>query len=714
MIGYDIDADGIATLTWDIPGRSMNVLNEATIEAFSTAFRKAVADDAVKGIIITSGKDAFLAGADLEMFLTMPTDDAAQLMAFASDLQGRFREIETCGKPVAAAINGTALGGGLEICLASHYRVAADRPKVQIGQPEVKIGLLPGAGGTQRIPRLIGARAALPLLLEGKSVNPTQAAQMGIIHKVVPADELLAEAKRWILEEGDPVQPWDKKGFKVPDGAVQSPKGYETFVAGNAMLHEKTWGNYEAPEAIISAVYEGLQVPIEGGLRIESRYLVSLLQGKQTRAMIRTLFFSMGDANKLKARPDAAPPADYAKIGVLGAGMMGAGIAHVSALSGLEVVLLDTSAELAEGGKAHSAGLLEKRVKRNRMSPEERDTMLGRIQPTDDFRALAGCELVIEAVFEDRGIKADVTQKTEAVLGPDVVFASNTSTLPITGLAEAWSKPDNFIGLHFFSPVDRMPLVEIIRGEATSDACLARAMDYVRRIRKTPIVVNDSRGFFTSRVFATYVNEGLAMLAEGVTPALIENGGRLAGMPVGPLAIADEVSLELIHRVREQTKLDLGDKYQPGPGEPVITTFVEELGRLGKKAGKGFYAYPDEGPKRLWPGLGEHYPPAADQPDVEAVKRRFLYIQAVESARCLEENVLTAAEDADVGSILGIGYPPFTGGVMSFVDGIGVAEFVAECDRLAQAHGPRFAPPKLLRDMAEKDESFYPRPKAAA
>jgi 3-hydroxyacyl-CoA dehydrogenase/enoyl-CoA hydratase/3-hydroxybutyryl-CoA epimerase len=403
MIGYDIDADGIATLTWDIPGRSMNVLNEATIEAFSTAFRKAVADDAVKGIIITSGKDAFLAGADLEMFLTMPTDDAAQLMAFASDLQGRFREIETCGKPVAAAINGTALGGGLEICLASHYRVAADRPKVQIGQPEVKIGLLPGAGGTQRIPRLIGARAALPLLLEGKSVNPKQAAQMGIIHKVVPADELLAEAKRWILEEGDPVQPWDKKGFKVPDGAVQSPKGYETFVAGNAMLHEKTWGNYEAPEAIISAVYEGLQVPIEGGLRIESRYLVSLLQGKQTRAMIRTLFFSMGDANKLKARPDAAPPADYAKIGVLGAGMMGAGIAHVSALSGLEVVLLDTSAELAEGGKAHSAGLLEKRVKRNRMSPEERDTVLGRIQPTDDFRALAGCELVIEAVFEHQG-----------------------------------------------------------------------------------------------------------------------------------------------------------------------------------------------------------------------------------------------------------------------------------------------------------------------
>ena len=714
MIGYDVDGDGIATLTWDLPGRSMNVLNAASIEAFSAAFRKAVADEAVKGIVITSGKDAFLAGADLDMILNLPTDDAEQLMEFASDLQGRFRAIETCGKPVAAAINGTALGGGLEICLACHYRVAADRPKVQLGQPEVKLGLLPGAGGTQRIPRLIGARAALPLLLEGKSVNPKQAAKMGIIHKVVPPEGLLAEAKRWLLEEGEAVQPWDKKGFKVPDGAVQSPKGYETFVVGNAMLREKTWGNYEAPKAIMSAVYEGLQVPIEGGLRVESRYLVSLLMGKQTRAMIRTFFFSLGDANKLKARPDAAPRAEYSRIGILGAGMMGAGIAHVSALAGLDVVLLDTSAELAEKGKEHSAGLLEKRVKRGRMSADEREAVLARIHPTAEFADLAGCELVIEAVFEDRAIKAEATEKTEAVLGPDVVFASNTSTLPITGLARAWSKPENFIGLHFFSPVDRMPLVEIIRGEATSDACLARAMDYVKRIRKTPIVVNDSRGFFTSRVFATYVNEGLAMLAEGVTPALIENAGRLAGMPVGPLAVADEVSLELIHRVREQTKRDLGDAYRPGPADEVVSKFVEELGRLGKKAGKGFYDYPEEGPKCLWPDLGKHYAEAAQQPDVDDLEQRFLHIQAVESARCLEENVLTAPEDADVGSILGIGFPPFTGGAMSYIDGIGIPEFVAECDRLAQAHGPRFSAPKLLRDMAEKNETIYPRPQAAA
>ncbi len=707
MIDYEVDGQGFATLTWNMPGRSMNVLNEASLEAFTAALRRAVADDGVTGIVLTSAKRVFLAGADLEMMLKVPRDDARQLMAFLWDIQSRFRELETCGKPVAAAINGTALGGGLEICLACHYRVAADRPDIQLGQPEAKIGLMPGAGGTQRLPRLIGTRAALPLLLEGRSVSPREAEAMGIVHKAVPEAELLDEAKRWLLDAPDAVQPWDKPGFKPPDGAVQSPKGYETFVVGNAMLHDKTWGNYEAPKAIMSAVYEGLQLPIDQGLKVETRYSVALVRGDQSKAMIRTLFFSMGDARRLKSRPDAAPPALYAKVGVLGAGLMGAGIAHVAALAGLEVVLLDVSREAAEKGKAASAKLMEGRVKRKRMSAEERDAAQARIHPGTDYADLADADIVIEAVFEDRAVKALVTASAEAQLAPGKVFASNTSTLPISGLAKAAKRPKDFIGMHFFSPVQRMPLVELIRGKRTSEACLARAMDFVKRIGKTPIVVNDARGFFTSRVFASYVGEGLAMLSEGVAPALIENGGRLAGMPMGPLAVADEVSIALMHAIRAQTRADLGPKYKPGPGEEVIAVMVEELGRPGRSAGKGFYDYPAEGAKRLWPGLAERFPVARAQPEVAEVKTRMLYVQSLESARCLQEGVVTSPRDADVGSILGWGFAPFTGGVISFIDGVGAAAFVAQCKRLARRHGRRFAPPRILKEMAASGARFY-------
>ena len=708
MIEYNVDSDGIATIAWNMTDRSMNVLNEASMAAFGEKVYAAIKDARVKGVIVTSRKNDFLAGADLTMLRKFT--DARAGMANGEKMMKLFRDIEKCGKPFVAAINGTALGGGYEICLACHHRIAADNPKALIGLPEVLLGLLPGAGGTQRLPRMIGVRAALPLLLEGKKLDPKRALAQGLVDKVVPAGELLAAAKQWLLTEGpqNAVKPWDKKGFKLPDGPVQSPKGYETFIAGNAMMREKTYGNYPAALNIMSCVYEGAQVDIDTGLRIENRYFVNCALGHQAKNMIRSLFFAIGDANKLVRRPKDVPAQSYTKIGVLGAGMMGAGIAHVSAETGLEVVLLDSTLELAEKGKGYSKGLLDKKVSQRRLGEAERDAVLARIKPTTDYVDLAGCELVIEAVFEDRGIKADVTRKAEAVLTSDAIFASNTSTLPISGLAEASRRAANFIGLHFFSPVDKMPLVEVIRGKETSDECLARALDYVKRIRKTPVVVNDSRGFYTSRVFATYVNEGLAMLAEGVSPALIENAGRMAGMPVGPLAVADEVSLELMYKVRQQTRKDLGKAYKAGAGDAISNLMVEKLKRLGKKAGKGFYDYPADGSKkRLWPGLADHFKPAKKQPDVRDVVKRLMYVQSVETARCLEEKVVTDPHDADVGSILGWGFAPFMGGTISQIHTFGVAPFVDECKKLAKAHGERFAPPKLLLDMAKKGEAFY-------
>ncbi len=707
MIDYQLDGDGIATITWNMADRSMNVLNEASIAAFADAVGKAIADAAVKGVIITSAKQDFIAGADLSML--QRSSDPQQMFADGVAMQKLFRGMEKSGKPFVAAINGTALGGGYEICLACHYRIAADNPKALIGLPEVLLGLLPGGGGTQRLPRLIGVRQALPYLLEGRKVNPQRALQDGLVDKLVPPDHLLAEARRWLIDEGakNLVQPWDQKGFKLPGGPVQSPNGQQTFVVGNAMLHAKTHGNYPAPLNIMSCVYEGCQVDIDSGLRIETRYFINCALSPQAKNMIRSLFFSIGDANKLASRPKGVPKATYRKIGVLGAGMMGAGIAYVTAEAGIEVVLLDTTIEAARKGKAYSEQVLDKKLAQKRTDKARRDATLALIHPTTDFAELKGCELVVEAVFENRDIKAEVTRQAEAVIGTDALFASNTSTLPITGLAQASVRPDQFIGLHFFSPVDRMPLVEIIRGKQTSDACLARAMDYVKQIRKTPIVVNDSRGFYTSRVFGTYVAEGIALLAEGVAPALIDNAGRLAGMPVGPLALADEVSLDLMHKVRKQTEADLAKDYQPGPGDDVVEMMVEKLGRIGKKAAKGFYDYPADGKKHLWPGLQAHFPLAAEQPSLDEVKKRLLYVQSVETARCMEEKVVTDPKDADVGSILGWGFAPFEGGTISQIDSIGIADFVAECDRLAQRHGRRFAPPKLLRDMAITGERFY-------
>jgi len=715
MIDYTVDADGVATIAWNVSNRPMNVMNAESLAAFGDAIEKVLSDDAVKGAIVTSARKEFLVGADLAAMQGKATVE--EMQGFVVPILDMFRRMEKSGKPFVAAINGHALGGGYETCLACHHRIVADDDRIKVGLPEAKVGLLPGAGGTQRLPRLIGIREALPLLLEGREMRPQQALKLGMVDQVVPRDNLLSAAKAWILNEGQDkkncTQPWDRKGFRIPGGGVQAPGGQQTFVAGNAMLHARTYGNYPGQENIMACVYEGCIVDIDTGLKIETRYFINTAMRPESKNLIR-FFFSMTDANKGARRPKDVPVAEIAKVGVLGAGMMGAGIAHVTAMAGMDVVLLDTDRANAEKGKGYSEGLLAKRVGRGRMTQEAADAVLGRIQPTVSFDDLKGCDLVIEAVFENRDIKADVTRKAEAVCGDKLIFASNTSTLPITGLAEASARPDRFIGLHFFSPVDRMPLVEIIMGEKTSDETLAKSIDYVKAIRKTPIVVNDSRGFYTSRVFATYVREGLAMLAEGVKPALIENAGRMAGMPVGPLALADEVSLDLMHKVSSQTREDLGDKYEEGPSDGVVTRMVEGLGRIGKKVGKGFYDYPDGGKKRLWAGLAQEFPLAAEQPDVDEVKTRLMYIQSVEAARCMEENVVTDPRDADVGSVMGWGFPTARGGAISQIDMVGVGDFVAECDRLAQAYGARFAPPQSLRDRAANGEAFYPAPSAAA
>jgi 3-hydroxyacyl-CoA dehydrogenase/enoyl-CoA hydratase/3-hydroxybutyryl-CoA epimerase len=747
MINYTIDGDGIATITWDMPGRSMNVLNEGSMTAYAEALEKALKDDKVKGIVLTSGKDSFIAGADLDMLLNVDTSDAARLMEQFSRLQKMFRMQETGGKPMVAAINGTALGGGFEICLACHYRIAAANPKTKIGQPEVKLGLLPGGGGTQRIPRLVGVMNAAPILIEGKDLTVEAAKGLGLIHEVVPADQLLARAKAWLTAENKEtvvpgwagkggkaidsraVQPWDKPGFKVPGfpgGQVWSPVGVQTFIGGNAMIAGKTNGVYPAPKAIMSCVYEGLQLPFDTGLKVETRYFVSLLRDPVAKSMIRTLFFGLQEANKLARRPKGVAKQEFKKIGILGAGLMGAGIATVSVQAGLAIVLVDRDQAAADKGKAHIADELGKLVKRGRLAQDKADGMLARITATPDFGALKGVDLVVEAVFENRDVKAEATRKAETQLTPTAIFASNTSTLPITGLAEASTRPENFIGLHFFSPVEKMPLVEIIVGKKTSQETLARSMDFVQKIRKTPIVVNDSRGFFTSRVCGAFISEGHRLLKEGVPAAMIENCARFAGMPVGPLSLNDEVAIDLSWKIMDQTRRDAeaaGQKYEGSGADDILELMVKKLERFGRKNGKGFYDYPADGKKRLWPELQKHFP--ADprwlygegeekRAKESEIRKRLLYVQAIDTARCLEANVLTNPQDGDVGSIMGLGFAPQTGGAISLIDQVGVKKFVAECDEFAKRYGKQFEVPKLLRDMAARGQSFYGRPAAKA
>lgn len=712
----------IATLSWNLTSSPMNVLNDESITAFEAALEKAYSDTDVKGIIITSEKPEFVAGADLKMLLRNQNLPKSEMMKVSMELNRIFRKIETNGKPVVAAINGTALGGGLEICLASHYRVALDNPKTKLGLPEVKVGLLPGAGGTQRLPRMIGMQAALPLILEGKELSPKEALNMGIVDAIAATpQEMIEKAEAWIGANPNPVKPWDeinkktgkiqaKDNYKVPNGAVLSPVGMQTFTVGTAMMMDKSKGNYPATQHIMSCVYEGLLVNIDKGLMIESRHFVAVATSKEAGNLIRTMFLGMNEANKGASRPKDVPKTDVKKLGILGAGMMGAGIAYVSAMAGIEVVLKDVTLEAAEKGKDYSRALLKKAMDRGKMDGLKAEGILALIKPSADAADLKGSDLIIEAVFENRELKATVTKEAEPMLAENTtdgrpgVFASNTSTLPITGLAQASANPANFVGIHFFSPVDKMLLVEMIVGKETSDYALAVAIDYTRKIRKTPIVVNDSRGFYTSRCFGTYTSEGIELLKDGVNPILIENAGKIAGMPVGPLAVSDEVALDLAYKVSGSAVKD-GVLSENDNTYQVSKKFTE-MGRLGKKAKAGFYEYPDGGTKYLWEGLAEMFPIAANQPSLDEVKKRLLYRQAIETVRCYEEGVIRTKLDADLGSILAWGFPPYTGGTLSFVNFVGIETFVTELDRLADAYGERFRPTAKLREMAAAGIGF--------
>ncbi|WP_426038816.1 3-hydroxyacyl-CoA dehydrogenase NAD-binding domain-containing protein [Brevundimonas sp. DC300-4] len=711
----DVDADGIALVTFDVPGRSMNTLTSSVMAELPELVERIKTDDAIKGAVLTSGKaSGFCAGADLG-------DMAGGSLAGGGDLQAAFdagwkmngslRALETCGKPIAAAINGLALGGGLELTLACHYRVVGDDPKIQLGLPEIKVGLFPGGGGTQRLPRMIGVQAAMTAMSAGSSWRPNDAKGAGVVNEVVAKGTEVEAAKAWIKGGGKAVQPWDSKDFKQPGGGPYHPAGIQNFLVGNAMIRKQSYGNYPAVINLMKAVYEGIQVPMDAALRIETRYFIKTLMTPQAQGMIRSLFLSKQELDKGAVRPAGIPASDAKKVTVIGAGMMGAGIAYVQALAGIQTILIDRTQEDADKGKAHVEELLKKRLSRGQLTQDKYDALLGSVIATTDYEQIKGSDLVIEAVFENREIKADVTRRAEAQLEAGAVFGSNTSTLPITGLAEASVRPEDFIGIHFFSPVDKMMLVEIILGEKTGQAAIAKTLDYVMKIKKTPIIVNDGRGFYTSRCFGTYVAEGLAMLEEGYAPALIDNIGRMTGMPRGPLEMHDDVALDLSMKVSKQTALDLGDKYVPLAGAEIIRTMVEDLGRYGRKNGKGFYDY-DVKPKKLWSGLSELAPVKINDSTPELVedqKQRLLYRQAVEVARCWEEGVIDDPREADVGAILAWGFAPWTGGPITYIDQIGLKAFVTRADDYAARYGERFKVPQLLRDMAAKGETFYGR-----
>jgi 3-hydroxyacyl-CoA dehydrogenase/enoyl-CoA hydratase/3-hydroxybutyryl-CoA epimerase len=718
-----VDTQGIAVITWDMPGRTMNVLDFTVLDELEQIILKLKTDTTIVGAVLTSGKPSFSAGADLvwlqsfvakfaEASKREPDEEGVRrLMTEAGRFSAVYRSLETCGKPVVAAITGTALGGGFELCLACHRRMAIDDASAKLGQPEVKVGLLPGAGGTQRLPRLTGAEVALDLMLTGRHIDPATALKIGAIDEIVPPDRLMERAKQWIVDGAKAVQPWDEPNFKIPGGAPYSPSGLRLWPAANAIYRKKTYDNYDAARAILKCVYEGLQVSsFAAALRIEARHFTKLLMGAQPQNMIRTLFVSMQDINKGARRPPHVAQRRVSRLGVIGAGFMGAGIANVAARAGIEVELLDRDLPTAEKGKAQAQASLQRDVSQGTASSADLEAFASRILPGEDFAALAGCNLIIEAVFENRELKSSVLPKAEKALASESVLASNTSTLPITGLAQKLERPANFLGIHFFSPVEKMQLVEIIRGRQTSDAAVALAFDFVRQIKKTPILVNDSRGFFTSRVVMAHQKEGIHMLAEGVPAALLENAGKAAGMPVGPLALSDEVALDLIWKILQATRADLGDKYRQGPIDRIMEEMVTKRGRCGRKNGKGFYDYPPGGKKRLWPGLADILP-AKNPSDFsfDELKERLLFIQALETARCFEEKVLTDVREADVGAILGFGFAPFTGGPLSYIDTVGSKAFLDKSRVYARKYGDRYAAPALLRDMAKKGETFYGR-----
>ncbi len=718
---FEIDDSGIALVIFDSPGRSMNVLSSEVVAELAGIAETFSTDDAIKGAVITSGKAAFCAGADLEemgghfaavqsLMKTDPEGAKKQLFETVFELNKAFRAIETCGKPVAAAVNGLALGGGFEMTLACHARfVASDNPKLKLGLPEALVGLLPGAGGTQRLPRILGLMNAAPILIQGKQLSAKEAAAQGVATGAVPQADLIETAKQWVKDNPKAKAPWDEAKFRYPGGAPYTPKGLPMFAGANAMVRKESFGNYPAMGNILKAVYEGALVPIDAALRIESRYFCDLLLRPESANMVRSLFLSKQAIEKGAARPKGQTSGEINKVGVIGAGFMGAGIAYVSAMAGMDVVLIDRDQEGADKGKQFTIDEQTKRVKRGRTSQDKADAIINRIEATSDYAKLKDVDLIVEAVFENSELKAKITQMGEDIIGDKAVFGSNTSTIPISDLAKASKRPENYIGIHFFSPVHKMMLVEIIKGEKTSDYAISRALDFVIRLRKVPIVVEDTRGFYANRCVMRYIQEGYNMLSEGVKPALIENGAKMAGMPVGPLALQDEVAIDLAYKVMTQTKADLGAQYPVNKGDPIIEAMYGAE-RYGRKNGKGFYVYNGRD-KQLWDELDQFAVGGLQepQPDVQEVKDRVLYAQSIEAARTMMEGIVHDPREADLGSIFGWGFAPFTGGAISFIDMIGTAKFVKRADELAVSYGPQFEVPKAMRDMAKTNERFYAR-----
>jgi 3-hydroxyacyl-CoA dehydrogenase/enoyl-CoA hydratase/3-hydroxybutyryl-CoA epimerase len=704
-VTINIGADGVAVATMNLPGRPMNVVNDELMDGIAQCLAT-LAKPEVKGLVLTSSKADFCAGGDLDRMSKWATPQEPFEGSMA--MKKVLRQLELQGKPVVAAINGHALGGGLEIALACHARIALDNPRLKLGQPEVKLGLLPGGGGTARLSRLVGIQQALMICGEGNDLTPQKARDMGLLADTAKdADELMAKARAFIAANPKAQQPWDAPKFRFPGGDSRSPAIAQLFSVAPSMASVKTWGNLPAVQHIMSAIFEGGLTDFDNACVIESRYFAACVLSPASKNIINTMWYQLNAIKKGASRPQGVPASKVTKLGVLGAGMMGGGIAYVAAKAGIPVVLLDSTQDAAERGKAYSQGLLDKALKKGRTTAEKRDALLGLITPTTSYALLQGCDLVIEAVFEDRAIKADVTKQAEAQMLAGGVFASNTSTLPITGLATASARPAQFIGLHFFSPVDKMPLVEIIVGKGTSPETLARGFDFVLQIGKTPIVVNDSRGFYTSRVFGTYVMEGIAMLKEGVHPRSIEVAGLQAGMPMPPLALQDEVSLSLGLHVADQTKKDLaaeGVAYTEPVGTGVLRQMCE-IGRVGKKAGQGFYDWNDEG-KRLWPGLAQMFPVAAQQPEQQELMDRLMFVQANETARCYEEGVLRSVADANIGSIFGWGFAPHQGGALQFINAMGAKAFVERSRQLAARFGPRFEPAAVVVKLAETGGRF--------
>jgi 3-hydroxyacyl-CoA dehydrogenase / enoyl-CoA hydratase / 3-hydroxybutyryl-CoA epimerase len=710
--------DGIATITFDEPGSPVNTMCDQWRTDLDEVTAQVVRDkDAIRGIVLASNKTTFFAGADLKGTMRLRPSDGPRLFEEIQQIKKNFRTLETLGKPVASCLNGTALGGGWEVALVGHYRVAVDDPTIQFGLPEITLGLIPGASGITKMTRLLGLMGAQPYILESKLFSPAQALELGLVHELVPdATRLRPAALAWIeTHAGSAVpahHPWDDKNYKMPGGTPGNPKIAGMLAVAPAVLRQKTRGLYPAPEYALAAMVEGAQVDFDTALRIESRYLARLVVNPIAKNMINTFFFNMNAIRSGQSRPKDVPRYKPQKVGILGAGMMGGGIAYAQASRGIATVLKDVTAEKAEAGKAYSVKITQPRVDKGRMSPDDQAALLARISPAGSVEALRGCDLIIEAVFENRELKARVTQEAEPMLASAGFFASNTSTLPISGLAKASSRPDKFVGIHFFSPVDKMKLVEIIRGKQTDDETVARAFDYVQSLGKIPIVVNDSRGFFTSRVFGTFVMEGAAMVGEGIPAPVIEQAGIQAGMPVGPLAVLDETALSLSVHVLDQTRTDFraeGGTYIAAPGELLVERMVKEFDRNGRAAGGGFYEYPqDKGAKKfLWPELKNLFEKPGIGWDMQDLKDRLLYRQAVETARCLSENVLTTVHDANIGSIFGIGFPAWTGGALQFIYGMGVDAFCARATQLADRYGPGFAVTGKVQDAIRRYQPVY-------